>query len=381
MNKNRTSSNAIGSLVVIQSTPFCNLDCTYCYLPGRSSTKRINLETIGNIARVVFSTPNLSEKITILWHAGEPLVIGKDFYEAAHNIINNKKPDNTELTYNFQTNGTLIDDQWCEFFKHGNIKVGVSLDGPQFIHDRARVTRSGNGSFKEVMKGIEHLQRHGINFGVLAVLSRASLDYPNEIFEFFNKNNISSVGFNVEVVQGSNRFSSLNNDTEVYSKTLRFFETLMILSQEKNNRLVIRELEETINKIEKGPGIIRTDNEPIYIVSFDVNGNVSTLSPELLTSRHTTYGDFIFGNANTMRTLDDILENRHFLRVFDDVGIGVKMCREQCGYYPVCGGGNPSDKLYENNTFKSTETTACRLQVQVVSEAVLPFLENKYLRS
>jgi uncharacterized protein len=82
-----------------------------------------------------------------------------------------------------------------------------------------------------------------------------------------------------------------------------------------------------------------------------------------------------------MRTLDDILENRHFLRVFDDVGIGVKMCREQCGYYPVCGGGNPSDKLYENNTFKSTETTACRLQVQVVSEAVLPFLENKYLRS
>ncbi|MGI0100916.1 MAG: radical SAM protein [Candidatus Micrarchaeaceae archaeon] len=121
MRKDKNLHSSIAGLVIIQSTPFCNLDCTYCYLPNRDSKERIKFETISNIARVVFSTLNISEKITVLWHAGEPLVVPRDFYETAHNIISSRKPNNIELTYNFQTNGTLIDDSWCEFLKRDNI--------------------------------------------------------------------------------------------------------------------------------------------------------------------------------------------------------------------------------------------------------------------
>jgi uncharacterized protein len=377
MYKNKESHNDIANLVIIQSTPFCNLDCTYCYLPNRDSKEKISFETIDNIARVVFSTPNLSEKVTVLWHAGEPLVVSRDFYERAHDILSSKVPKNVDLHYNFQTNGTLINDSWCVFFKRDNIRVNISLDGPEFIHNANRVTRSGKGSFKKVMKGIEYLQKNDIKFGVLAVVTRASIDYPNEIFEFFYKNGIYKIGFNIEELEGVHKVSSLNN-RDLDSKVFKFFETLQNLS-DKNKAIHIRELEDMMVRVRNGSWIKRADNEPLRIVSFDYSGNVSTFSPELLSNKHHLYGDFTFGNVKNMKNLGDVFTNEKFLRVNEDITIGRDMCRNQCEYYDVCGGGSPSNKLYENNTFRSTETLSYRLHEQVVGEAVLLHLENKHL--
>ena len=377
MQKGKNLDNNTANLVIIQSTPFCNLDCTYCYLPNRDSKERIKVETVDNIARVIFSTPNISEKITVLWHAGEPLAIPRDFYETAHSIIDSKKPNNIELTYNFQTNGTLIDDSWCEFLKRDNIRVNVSLDGPEFIHDMHRVNKAGKGSFKQVMEGVGHLQKHRISFGVLSVLTKTSIDHPEEIFEFFRNNNINRIGFNIEEIEGINTSSSFKN-RNLDSKVLRFFERMIQLT-EKNENVQIRELENMVRRIKNGSDIKRSDSEPLRIASFDYEGNISTFSPELLSNKHYLYGGFTFGNVKNMKTLNDMLSDQKFLKVNEDINIGKEMCREQCQYYTVCGGGAPSNKIYENNTFKSTETTACRLQEQMVAEAVLSHLENKHL--
>ena len=378
MQKDKKVERSIANLVVIQPTPFCNLDCTYCYLPNRDLKEVIKTETVDNIARVVFSTPNISEHVTIVWHAGEPLTVPRDFYRVAHNIIDKRKPDNVKLTYNFQTNGTLIDDSWCEFFKNDNVKVNVSIDGPEFIHDKNRVNKAGKGTFKQVMNGIGYLQKHNIDFGVLTVLTETSVHYPNEIFDFFSKNKIHRIGFNVEEIEGVNTVSSFKNK-ESDKQVLKFFETLLRLT-DKDESIHIRELDNMVRRIENGSNIMRSDSEPLRIVSFDYKGNVSTFSPELLSNKHYLYGDFAFGNVHNIQNLTDILSNPKFIRVNEDILIGKEACKERCQYYIVCGSGSPSNKIYENNTFKSTETMVCRLQEQVVAEAVLSHLEKRHVK-
>src|SRR5437899_1467623 len=122
-------------LVIIQPTPFCNIDCRYCYLQGRSSTDRLSISTLERILDAVFSSSYASNKITIVWHAGEPLTLPISFYERAYDVITDRCPTSTQISTAIQTNGTLITQQWCDLFLRHNVNVGVSIDGPRPIHD------------------------------------------------------------------------------------------------------------------------------------------------------------------------------------------------------------------------------------------------------
>ena len=132
------------TLVVIQATPFCNVNCRYCYLPNRSSTKRIDNRTLKRIFACLFTEPRLSDPVSIVWHAGEPLVLPISFYENAFRIAEQCNTRGIRIVHSFQTNGTLINQDWCDFLKQYNVKIGVSLDGPRHIHDRSapRPTRA-----------------------------------------------------------------------------------------------------------------------------------------------------------------------------------------------------------------------------------------------
>jgi uncharacterized protein len=113
------------------------------------------------------------------------------------------------------------------------------------------------------------------------------------------------------------------------------------------------------------------------IISFDCEGNISTFSPELLTMTHAAYSDFIFGNV-FQNTLEDILKEPKFLGVHRQIQHGVLKCLQSCPYFMFCGGGNPSNKLSENGTFDSTETTTCRLRVKAATDATVEYLEQKF---
>ena len=103
-------------LVVIQPTPFCNIDCRYCYLPDRSNKAVVSEETLGNFFSQIFASGWLRDGLSVVWHAGEPMVLPIDFYRRAFRLIDSMKPPDVALTHAFQTNGTLIDDAWCAFF-------------------------------------------------------------------------------------------------------------------------------------------------------------------------------------------------------------------------------------------------------------------------
>ncbi|MEM7010785.1 MAG: radical SAM protein, partial [Verrucomicrobiota bacterium] len=144
-------------VLVIQPSPFCNLDCDYCYLPNRMSKTRMEMSTLRKVMERVWESGLVADGFQLLWHAGEPLAVPVHWYEEAFDVINSFPGARQRILHTFQTNATLINDKWCEFIKKHRVEVGVSIDGPAFIHDHHRKTRSGRGTHDKVMRGVAKL--------------------------------------------------------------------------------------------------------------------------------------------------------------------------------------------------------------------------------
>lgn len=202
-------------LLIIQGSPFCNINCSYCYLPNRIDNSKLSLETVEAIFTNLFSSDIVRKDFTLCWHAGEPLTVSKEFYREAISIANAKNNTRFTIRNNVQTNATLINQEWCDFFKEFDFKVSVSIDGPDFINDRNRVNRKGNGTFKKVIEGINCLKKNNIDFSVISVITDFTLDYADEFYSFFKSLNPLSVGLNVEEIENYNTKSSLFNSEKV----------------------------------------------------------------------------------------------------------------------------------------------------------------------
>jgi uncharacterized protein len=368
------------SLLILQPTPFCNLNCDYCYLPNRNSTKRMSAAVLKQTLESVLASGLVKEQLSIVWHAGEPLALPISYYQEAFQVIESVLGSQVVVQHSIQSNGTLISDEWCNFIKQNNIRIGLSIDGPAFIHDTRRKNRRGTGTHGQVMKGVELLRRNQIDFHVIAVVTRQSLDFPEEIFDFFLENGISRVGLNIEEVEGVNQGSTLGGDSQD-QKFRGFLEKMYRLQKNALGAVKIREFDRSFQAIasaSKSAGEMNVFNDqaaPLSIVSVDCEGNFSTFSPELLGMKSQVYGDFSFGNV-MKNSFSDLAGEGSFRRVHEDIRAGVKMCSETCEYYFLCGGGAPANKYYENGSFASTETMYCRYTIKAPLDIVLADLEE-----
>jgi uncharacterized protein len=368
-------------LLVIQPTPFCNIDCAYCYLPDRQSRKRISPEVLEQTFQNVFASGLVEDTFTVIWHAGEPLVLPPSFYAEAVGLIARHNHRGVRVQHSFQTNATLLDAQWCAFIKANDVRVGVSVDGPAFLHDRYRRTRRGQGTHARVMRGIRLLREHGIPFHVITVLTRDSLDYPDELYEFYRGNGIDAVGFNVEEVEGPHRRSSLEGD-DTPARFRCFLDRFYDLASAPEYPLWVREFAGVIGLIAlggAGESVLTHESRPLAIINVDCDGNFSTFSPELLGVQSDRYGDFAIGRVQ-QDSFRAVIETAHFRAVRDDILAGVRRCQETCSYFRFCGGGAPANKYFENGTFDSTETMFCRLARQALLDVVLDKLERRAAR-
>ncbi len=364
-------------LLVVQPTPFCNINCDYCYLPHRQSTERMSETTLRRLFERVFACPFLGEQLGVVWHAGEPLVLPVDYYETAFDLIDSLNVNGVKLRHNFQTNGLLIDTAWLEFFRARQVRLGISIDGPRALHDAHRKTRAGSGTFKGVIAAIDLLNRDAFPFHVISVITADSLDSAEDLFDFYVEHGIRNVGFNFDEIEGANTASSLASEQAVegYRAFLRQF---LNLTKRHPNRVTLREFAGALGSI-LDPSARPRHNpqvEPLAILSADVQGNLSTFSPELLGLKHDTYGDFVFANVHD-EEIADLFESPAFRRVRADVDRGVRRCREECDYFDHCRGGAPANKLFENGSFDSTETLYCRITKKAVIDVVLEDLEAK----
>ena len=172
--------------------PICNLDCEYCFyldkekLYPNTRSFRMTDEILENYVRQYIEAQQVNE-ITFAWQGGEPTLMGVDFFRRAVEYQRKYQRAGTRIQNTFQTNATLINDEWAAFLKRNKFLVGVSIDGPPEIHDKYRYDKRGMPSSHDVLRGLEFLQKHRVDYNVLCVLNRYNADYPIELYRYFKK--------------------------------------------------------------------------------------------------------------------------------------------------------------------------------------------------
>ena len=177
----------------------CNLACKYCYYLEKNKlypTAQRHLmsdEMLEQFTREYIEAQTMNQML-FTWHGGEPLLRSIDFYRKALSL-QQKYAGGRRIDNVIQTNGTLLTDEWCEFFAQNHWLVGISIDGPQPYHDHYRLTAAGKPSWKKVMQGIKLLKKHGVEWNAMAVVNTYNANHPLEFYRFFKENGCQFLQF------------------------------------------------------------------------------------------------------------------------------------------------------------------------------------------
>jgi uncharacterized protein len=178
----------------------CNLDCHYCYylekehLYPEGKSLRMPYETLEKyIVQHIDAYPE--EVIRFSWHGGEPTVLGLDFFRMVVALQRKHRSSGRCIVNGIQTNGTLLDEDWCSFLAAEGFAVGLSLDGPPEMHDRYRVTKDGKPTHEGTMRGYELLQEHGVYTDILCVVNAHNALFPLQVYRFFKQINAQYISF------------------------------------------------------------------------------------------------------------------------------------------------------------------------------------------
>jgi uncharacterized protein len=166
----------------------CNLNCSYCFFLDKEqlylgSHFRMSDEMLENYIRQLIET-HRSKEVTVAWQGGEPTLMGIDFFRKAIVFQEQYRKPGMTFENTIQTNGTLLNDEWCEFLKENNYLVGLSIDGPRELHDANRVDKAGGPTFDKVMKGLRLLQKHGVEYNILTTVNAVNSEHPLEVYRF-----------------------------------------------------------------------------------------------------------------------------------------------------------------------------------------------------
>jgi uncharacterized protein len=167
----------------------CNIDCTYCFFLSKEALypnekSRMSEATLEAYVRQLLES-HRAPNVTVAWQGGEPTLMGLDFFRRAVELVEKHRRPEQEVLHTFQTNGLLLDDAWCAFFKEHKFLVGLSCDGPREIHNTYRVDRRGGGTFDLVMRGWRALRRHQVDFNILCTVNAANERHGRTVYRFF----------------------------------------------------------------------------------------------------------------------------------------------------------------------------------------------------
>ncbi|RIK09056.1 MAG: anaerobic sulfatase maturase [Acidobacteria bacterium] len=171
------------------SGPICNLACTYCFFLEKEEMYpgdrfRMSDEVLENYIRQQFESQS-GPVATLAWQGGEPTLMGLDFFERAVDFESKHNTSELHVERAIQTNGTLLDDQWCEFLAANQFLVGISIDGPSELHDAYRVDKRGEPTHAKALRGLELLRKHKVEFNILCTVHEANSAHPTEVYRYF----------------------------------------------------------------------------------------------------------------------------------------------------------------------------------------------------
>ena len=362
-------------LFVLQPTSFCNLNCRYCYVPDRLNKKRMGFDVLKAAIQSLFRD-RVEGEVQFLYHAGEPMTVGRSFYQDVVDLVCEYKPLNLKVTHMLQTNGVLINQEWIDFFKKFDFKIGLSLDGPEFLHDLNRRNWSDRGSFKSVMRGLKLLQQNNIEHGVLTVITSEHLKHPKELMQFYFDEGIKDVGFNVEEVESENIVSSLGDAKTINKDDYRYFMSEVFDFTIKHPEVRVREISDMVHllysKMQDSDYITNPlEARDLGLVTIQTNGDISTYCPEFAGMKSEEYNNFVIGNVLDIKRLSDVCNNHNYQQIKKNYDLRKERCKKTCRYYSICGSSCFSNSYSETQDLTQTENISCILQKQELAELIL----------
>ncbi len=333
----------------------CNLACKYCYylekqkLYPLDKSKVISDALLEEFIKQYIEAQTMPQ-VLFTWHGGETLMRPISFYKHALEL-QKRYAYGRQIDNCIQTNGTMLTDEWCEFFKENNFLVGVSIDGPQEFHDEYRRTRSGKPSWHEVMKGIRLLQKHGVEWNALAVVNDFNADYPKEFYHFFKDLGCRYIQFTPVVERTVKRADGLTlapgmqeggevTDFSVTPEQWGNFLCTLYDEWVKQDvgEIFIQLFDATLaNWAGVPPGVCSMSGECGHAAVMEFNGDVYSCD-------HFVYPEYRLGNIH-QQTLTGLMysdRQRNFGKL--KTGTLTRQCRE-CRFLFACHGECPKNRF------------------------------------
>lgn len=322
----------------------CNLDCRYCYY-----LKKEHLYPEGESFRmpddlleeyiVQHIEASAGQTINFSWHGGEPVLLGLDYFQKIVALQRKHQPRNQRVTNGIQTNGILLDENWCRFFAAEGFSVGLSLDGPQEMHDRYRVTKGRKPTHREVMRGYGLLRQNRIPCDILCVVHAENVKRPTEVYRFFREIGAQYIGFLPLVEQQPGREGGASDRTVPAEDWGHFLCTIFDEWKRRDiGRIKVQIFEETARTAlgqEHALCIFRPTCGDIPVVEH--NG-------DFFSCDHFVEMDHRLGNIRETR-LVDLLESPA-QRAFGQAKADAlpRYCTT-CTHLNMCNGGCPKDRF------------------------------------
>lgn len=335
----------------------CNLACEYCYYLEKAklyknTPKHVMSEELLEKFIEEYINSQTMPQVLFTWHGGETLMRPLSFYKRAIELqkryANGKQIDNC-----IQTNGTLLTDEWCEFLRENNFLVGISIDGPQEFHDEYRRNRQGIPSFHKVMKGINLLKKHGVEWNAMAVVNDFNADYPLEFYHFFKEIECHYIQFTPIVERISQRPDGLTLSSAAQTKTGTELTDFSVSPEQWGNFLCtifdewvkedvgnyyIQLFDSTLaNWIGQQPGVCSMAQTCGHAGVMEFNGDVYSCD-------HFVFPEYKLGNIYE-KTLTEMMyskEQQHFGAQKRDTL--PRQCKE-CTYLFACNGECPKNRF------------------------------------
>jgi uncharacterized protein len=359
----------------------CNIDCTYCFFLSKEAlypneTSRMSAATLEAYIRQLLESHRVP-RVTVAWQGGEPTLMKVEFFKRAVELVEKYRKPGQTVQHTFQTNGILLNDDWCAFFKEHNFLVGLSVDGPRELHDAYRVDRRKQGTFDLVMKGWQHLKRHGVEFNILCTVNAANEKHGREVYRFFRDElGAKWIQFIPIVERASEETLAIANQgwsEQPGRKRLLYTQTGNLVTErsvgsEQYGRFLVDVFEEWV----------RHDVGQVYVQLFDVTleaifgrhllcihaptcgyGPALEHNGDLYSCDHFVEPKFKLGNIHTTHMLKLVAspEQRKF---GDDKRDTLTVQCQRCEVRALCNGGCPKDRFAVSRDGDPGQNYLCR---------------------